>query len=57
MNEIMKKLSAISGMLEMLSCMQGCTITGEASSLLISAVEMLDGVGHDLMKYDPDEGK
>lgn len=50
MNEILKKLSAISGMLVMLSCMQGCTITGEASSLLISAVEMLDCVEHDLIE-------
>ena len=35
----------------------GCTITGEASSLLITAVELLDGVEDELMKNIPDEGK
>lgn len=57
MLNIIQKLCQISGMLEMLSCMQGCTITGEATSLLITAVELLDGVEDELMKNIPDEGK
>lgn len=57
MLEIIQKLSAISGMLEMLSCMEGCTVTSQMSSLLVDAVEMLDGVEDELMKFVPDEGK
>ena len=57
MHEILKKLCQVSGLLEMLSCMQGCTITPEMSSLLIATCEMFDGVVNDLMTFNPDEGK
>lgn len=57
MKSIMMKLCQISGMLEMLACMQGCAITPETTSLLISAVEVLDGVEDELMKHIPDDGK
>lgn len=49
---IVQKLCSISGMLEMLSCMEGCTITPATTSLLIDAVEILDGVTDELMKHD-----
>lgn len=57
MDGIIRKLSAISGMLEMLSCMEGCTVTSQMTNLLVGAVEMLDGVEDELMKCIPDEGK
>lgn len=52
MSEILKKLCQISGMMEMLACLEGCTITPQTSSLLIDACEMLDGVVNDLMKME-----
>jgi hypothetical protein len=52
MNEILKKLCQVSGLLEMLSCMQGCTITPEMSSLLVATCEMFDDVVNDLMKKE-----
>ncbi len=52
MSEILKKLCQISGMLEMLACMQGGTITPEMSSLLIDACEMFEVVVNDLMKME-----
>lgn len=57
MLEIIQKLSAISGMLEMLSCMEGGTVTSQMTCLLIDAVEMLDGVEDELLKFVRDEGK
>lgn len=47
-----RKLCEISGMLQTLSCMQGCTVTPEMSSLLIDACEMIDGVIGNLMKEE-----
>lgn len=52
MTEILKKLCQVSGLLEMLSCMQGCTITPEMSSLLVATCEMLEGVVDELTKMD-----
>ena len=52
MHEILKKLCEISGMLEMLSCMEGCTVTSQMTSLLVDACEMIDGVISDLMKEE-----
>ena len=50
MNEILKKLCQVSGMLELLSCMQGCTVTPEMSSLLVATCEMFEDVINDLTK-------
>lgn len=52
MNEILKKLCQVSGLLEMLSCMQGCMITPEISSLLVATCEMFDDVVNVLMKME-----
>lgn len=52
MSEILKKLCQASGMLEMLSCMQGCTITPEMSTLLVATCEMFEGVVDELMKME-----
>lgn len=52
MTENMKKLCEISGMLEMLSCMEGCTVTSHMTSLLVDACEMIDGVVNELMKEE-----
>jgi hypothetical protein len=52
MNEILKKLCQVSGLLEMLSRMQGCTITPEMSSLLVATCEMFEGVVDELMKME-----
>lgn len=54
MLDIMKKLCEVSGMLEMLSCMEGCTITPEMTTLLDSAVGLLDGVEAELAKHIKD---
>lgn len=50
--EIVKKLCQVSGLLELLACMQGCTITPEMSSLLIATCEMFDGIVDDLVKAE-----
>ena len=50
MTENMKKLCGISGMLEMLSCMEGCTVTSQMTSMLVDACEMIDDVTSELMK-------
>lgn len=52
MSEILKKLCQISGILELLSCMQGCTITPEMSSLLFASCEMFEDVVNDLMEQE-----
>ncbi len=52
MTEILKKLCQVSGMLEMLACMQGCTITYEMSSPLIATCEMFEGIVDDLLKME-----
>ena len=52
MNEILKKLCQVSGLLEMLSCMQGCTITPEMSTLLVATCEMFEGVVDELAKRE-----
>ena len=57
MLKIVQKLCSISGMVEMLSCMEGCTITSATTSLLIDAVELLDSVNAELLENIPDEGK
>lgn len=54
MSEIMRKLYQIGGMMEMLACLEGCTITPQMASLLIDACEMLDGVTQELTKFIPD---
>ena len=52
MSEIMRKMCQISGMLEMLACLEGCTITPQMTSLLIDACEMFEVVVNDLMKME-----
>lgn len=52
-----QKLCAVSGMLEMLAHMEGCTITSNMTDLLIRAAELLDSVNCELMENIPDEGK
>ena len=54
---IMGKLSAINGILQMLSCMKGCTITDEASSLLMQVTVVLGELGDELMEYTKEAGK
>ena len=52
MNEILKKLCQVSGMLELLSCMQGCTITPVMSSLMVAICEMFEDIVNELMKME-----
>lgn len=52
MNEILNKLSAVSGILQALASMNGCVITQDASDLLMDTVETLVDIGDDLKKME-----
>lgn len=52
MNEILNKLSAVSGMLQAFASMNGCVITQDASDLLLDAVEMLVSIGDELKEME-----
>ena len=52
-----QKLCAVSGMLEMLAHMEGCTITSNMTDLMNRAAELLDSVNDELLGFIPDEGK
>ncbi len=51
-----QKLCAVSGMLEMLAHMEGCTITSNMTDLMNRAAELLDSVNAGLLDFITDEG-
>lgn len=52
MTGIIHKLLQLSGILETLSCLEGCTITEPMTSLMLDNCEMLDGIIADLKEME-----